>query len=86
MLTVRVARPVLIALLAVAALAATAATVPPVRAALDDLGNSLSGYLSEDNPPGRPLESSDHPPAWLRGNGQSRARKPAYPGKTVDFG
>ncbi|MDX6582094.1 MAG: hypothetical protein QOI10_1278 [Solirubrobacterales bacterium] len=71
---IRAARPVLIALLAIAVVAVTAAAVPQVRAALDDLRDTLSGYLDADNPPGRPLESSDNPPAWLKGNGQTGQR------------
>lgn len=61
-------RPAMAALL-VAAVLATVAAVPPVRAALGELGDTLTGYFDDDDPPGRPLESSDSAPAWLTGEG-----------------
>ena len=62
-------RPVTAALLIAIALVGTVATVSPVRAALEDLGDSLAGYFDGDDPPGRPLEGSDSPPAWLVADG-----------------
>lgn len=66
-----VARPAIAAMLAAVLVVAV---VPPVRAALGDLGETLSGYFESDDPPGRPLESSDSPPAWLGGDGYTGQR------------
>ena len=64
--------PAMAGMLAVACLAVIA--VPPVRGALGDLGSSLGDYLDGDDPPGRALQSSDSPPAWLVADGQSGQR------------
>lgn len=44
-------------------------TVPSVRAALEDFGRTLTGYFDGEDPPGRPLASSDAPPPWMVGEG-----------------
>jgi hypothetical protein len=66
-------RPAMAALL-VAAVLTVAASVPSVRAALGDLGDTLAGYLDGDDPPGRPLDSSDSVPAWLVSEGYTGQR------------
>jgi hypothetical protein len=71
-LGVRLTRPVLVVLAILAVL--TAVAVPPVRAALNDLGNTLVDFFDGDNLPGRPLENSDNAPAWLEAEGLTGQR------------
>lgn len=72
-LGIGLARPAVVALL-VALVVAVAAAVPPVRAALGELGDTLAGYFDGEDSPGRPLESSDDPPAWLVSEGTTGQR------------
>ncbi len=57
--------PVAVALLVL--LLAGYAAAPPVRAALDDIAGSFSGWLGGDgDPPGRPLNSGESAPDYFR--------------------
>jgi hypothetical protein len=56
------------------ALFATLAVGAVAMAASGQFGDTLAGYFDGDDPPGRPLESSDSPPDWLVEDGRTGQR------------
>jgi hypothetical protein len=68
----RFARPAMASIVVV--VAAGALAVAPVRGALEDLGDTLAGYFDAEDPPGRPVEPADSPPAWLDAEGYTGQR------------
>lgn len=73
-LRIALPRPAVAVLLVVGALAASIAAVPSVRAAISELGDTLTGYFDEEDPPGQPVEGSDSLPAWLAEDGRTGQR------------